>query len=438
MVPAFEPNDHYTTMVPEYIPDPDRPCILEQQLRVLVKDCQCLDGGACTSANLVHDMNKNLFTDVTSCADMIVSSVDDSKDIVRLALDAMGTLRGFNGQVLEEHPHSVLSMIQMIARIPRKTSTSMSIRSDPKLSILPAMLTHGAWHGVAALEVCEQCVRMLREFWWSWALKRGSKDRWKVKPLVPNYDDQELLPCGTGHAWAIQMMTRTGSLSDGIFGDNHCSHMALACRSGLFANTLGRYMTVVLLQAAAQIGGMAGNHAGGWGGARILNTVLPVWDELWDALTADGESTVAIASASVYSLGSDYAKEVQCSTQEDDTMRFVMYAPDEEGKTTSSPPAVLHDASVRLESMQEYGQPEWSMTLLKMWRDCTLKHWPNVGTDGCFDRYVRAYLNKDGDQTPSKSTCNRDGVNWSDVRSWHYENPGARAGASEILTRREV
>ncbi|KAG9063263.1 hypothetical protein KI688_004867 [Linnemannia hyalina] len=254
------------------------------------------------------------------------------------------------------------------AEVPRTTSTTMSSRSHPKLrQIMPAVAVHGPWYQFLAMRI-----------------------------------------------------------SDGITGD-HCSHVVMACKSALNGNTLGRYINTVLIQAAAQLGGETGNHAGGWGAARVLATVTLLWDELWAALAAEGESSVPMANCAAYALASDYAENVHCTVEEDGEMRFIMY----EDST------VLHDVTIRMEFFRQGGQPQWSMAIINMWRDYTMRRW-KVDKDMCFDRYVRAYLKDDSGINMSKSSCNLAGVGWEDVRNWNNKNKGARAGTAQILTKRQM
>ncbi|KAF9955537.1 hypothetical protein BGZ70_010194 [Mortierella alpina] len=197
----------------------------------------------------------------------------------------------------------------------------------------------------------------------------------------------------------------------------------MACRSGVHGNTLGRYINTVLIQSATQLGGSVGNHAGGWGAARVLATVVPVWDELWAALDAEGESSVPMASCAAYALASDYAGEdVHCSTQADGKMRFVMY------NHAAMTPVVLYDVTIRLEYFREGGQPQWSKNLIDMWRYLIMRHW-EVDMDMCFDRYVRVYLRKRGNSI-NKSTCNSANISWDDVRNnkntWRKAGNGAK------------
>ncbi|KAF9920988.1 hypothetical protein BGZ65_010752, partial [Modicella reniformis] len=182
---------------------------------------------------------------------------------------------------------------------------------------------------------------------------------------------------------------------------------------------------------AAQSSGNIGNHAGGWGAARVLATVLPVWDELWLALVADGESLLAVASCAAYALGSDYADDVHCSVPRDGEVRYVMY------DSTSAAPVILHDVTIRMGDLQEGGQPDWAMAIINVWRDHTMRHW-EVDRDMCFDRYVQAYLKKESADKVDERTCDSAGVNWMDVRSWYCKNRGARAGTAEILSKRGV
>ncbi|KAF9536706.1 hypothetical protein EC957_009926 [Mortierella hygrophila] len=435
----YEANDHFERAVFQRLDDDHMPGNLQQELHLLAENCECLDGGACRSGNharyraLMHELTtedepKSLFVDASSCADLLVAvahAVNGTKDSVRLGLDAMCTVGGVIGQVLEEHLHNILGMIRTIAEVPRTTSTTMSSRSHPKLrQIMPAVAVHGPWYQFLAMRICTPCTKMQLDPWWIWARRRGADNRWRLGKLETTYEGE--LPCGAAHMVAITLLARTGSLADGITGD-HCSHVVMASKSALNGDTLGRYINTVLIQAAAQLGGETGNHAGGWGAARVLATVTLLWDELWAALAVEGESSVPMANCAAYALASDYAENVHCTVEEDGEMRFIMY----------EDPTVLHDVTIRMEFFQEGGQPQWSMAIINMWRDYTMRHW-QVDKDMCFDRYVRAYLKDDSGSNMSKSTCNLAGVGWEDVRNWNNKNKGARAGTAQILTKRQM
>ncbi|KAG0237063.1 hypothetical protein BGW42_001956 [Actinomortierella wolfii] len=438
----FEPIDHFTPFIPQQIPDDHRVRSLEQLLRMLAENCSCLDGNACKSGNheryqvlmrelKSEDTSTGLFSDVASCADLNVASVhagNGMKDSVRLGLDALCTEGGVKGQVIDKHPHDVLSMLKTIAEVPRKTSTAMSARSDPEVcTVLLTFIVYAMWRAVVEKRVCKSCTQLLPDFWWHWAQRRGADDRWKPEATKAIYDGE--MPCGFAHGWASTAMARTGGLADGIFGD-YCSHVGFAIRSGLVGNTMSNYISIVLHQAATQLAGQEGDHVSGWGAARVVATVAPVWDELFAALAADGESTVGIAAGAIYALGSDYANDISCSVQPDGTMRFIMY------DRSNVTPVVLYDITVKMEYYKDDGQPEWSMAILRMWRDQMLRQW-NPDKDMCFDKYVRAYLKKDSDDI-NTFTCNTTGISWQDVRDWHHKNQGRRAGTLKTLTGRKI
>lgn len=92
-----------------------------------------------------------------------------------------------------------------------------------------------------------------------------------------------------------------------------------------------------------------------------MKAIIPYWGELWPALAADDESAESIVASVAYGLGSDYIDDVQCTVQEDDTIRLVMY-----DQSERMSPVVLHEVTIRLEYMKERGQPEWSMIMLRM------------------------------------------------------------------------
>ncbi|GJJ71532.1 hypothetical protein EMPS_03882 [Entomortierella parvispora] len=446
----FEPSDHLWPAVDQHLPDDHCACSVQQRLQMLTDSCACLNSGVCASDNHaryqvvmqeLQTTTKNEevsstrcpFADVTSCADVMVAcaqSINGAKDTVGLGLEAMLMDSGVRGQVMEAHPHNALAMIQAIAQVPRRTSTAMSVRKDPQArKVLTMLCTLGSWHGFGGHRACKPCTRILTDFWWLWCLKRGADDRQRPERTEASYNGD--LPCGLAHAFAVSVMARTGTLSDGLFGD-YCTHVAMAYRSGLPGHTLAKYVMATLIQAGTQLGGQPGDHASGWGAARMMAAVRPIWDEMWVALSADGESPVPMATCAAYALASDHADDICWSVQADGTLRYIMY------DHHSVPPTVLHDVTIQPDCYMDRGMPAWSMALLDMWLDHLQRHW-NVEKDMCYERYMLTYLQKDGGGNKTdKPTCSSRGVSWQDVWTCHNKNRGARAGTSEILASREI
>ncbi|KAG0356268.1 hypothetical protein BGX24_006446, partial [Mortierella sp. AD032] len=165
---TYELNDHFEQAVYQRLDYDHIAGNLQQELRVLAENYECLGGGACRSGNhvryrvLMHelmteDVPKSLFTDASSCADLLVAiahAVNGTKDSVHLGLDAMCAIGGVTGLVLEEHLHNVLGMIRTIAEVPMTTSTAMSSRSHSKLrQIMPAVTVHGSWYQFLAKRI---------------------------------------------------------------------------------------------------------------------------------------------------------------------------------------------------------------------------------------------------------------------------------------------
>ncbi|KAK3842499.1 MAG: hypothetical protein J3R72DRAFT_421234 [Linnemannia gamsii] len=165
---TYELNDHFEQVVYQRLGDDHIVGKLQQELCVLAEN---YEGGACRSGNhvryrvLMHelttkDVPKSLFTDASSCADLLVAiahAVNGTKDSVHLGLDAMCTIGGVTGLVLEEHPHNVLGMIRTIAEVPRTTSTAMSSRSHSKFGqIMPAATVHGSWYQFLAMRIFDK------------------------------------------------------------------------------------------------------------------------------------------------------------------------------------------------------------------------------------------------------------------------------------------
>ncbi|KAF9938684.1 hypothetical protein BGZ65_012423, partial [Modicella reniformis] len=155
----YESNDHFDPSLLQFPDDRERAGDLQQQIQALAEDCVCLGGGACSSGKheryravvrelLTNNGSDSMLRDVSSCADVLFAmtrAMEGSMDSVALGLDSLCTVGGVIGQVLDEHPHNVLSMIRTIAEVPRRTSTAMSARSNTEMrKMLSAAPIHGA------------------------------------------------------------------------------------------------------------------------------------------------------------------------------------------------------------------------------------------------------------------------------------------------------